>query len=373
MSVTLTEIKSRKDMKRFLFLPESINASRPGWVPPLYDDDKEVLNSKINPALKYCDTEYRLAWKDGKCVGRVAAIINHKYNEYASDKTCRFGFFDAIDDFEVVKALVNFAEDWGRQRGMKKIVGPMGFTEEDPEGFIYMGFDENPTISCYQNTPIMNEYMDKLGYGKELDWFVYKMDIAKSLTPLYAKMFERYSRSKLFNLKEFKSKREIKPYIKPVFKLMNESFDEIYGYSPLSEGDMEHLAKRFMMMVDPRFIKGVETPEKELIGFMISIPNFSPGLQKARGRLFPFGFMHILNASKTSTQLDSLLGAVKKEYRGRGVDILIGYSQMKTALDAGFKIVDSHHIMEHNESMRAEMERSGSVIYKKFRLYQKTL
>jgi len=273
----------------------------------------------------------------------------------------------------VVKALVNFAEDWGRQRGMKKIVGPMGFTEEDPEGFIYMGFDENPTISCYQNTPIMNEYMDKLGYGKELDWFVYKMDIAKSLTPLYAKMFERYSRSKLFNLKEFKSKREIKPYIKPVFKLMNESFDEIYGYSPLSEGDMEHLAKRFMMMVDPRFIKGVETPEKELIGFMISIPNFSPGLQKARGRLFPFGFMHILNASKTSTQLDSLLGAVKKEYRGRGVDILIGYSQMKTALDAGFKIVDSHHIMEHNESMRAEMERSGSVIYKKFRLYQKTL
>ncbi|HPB43092.1 MAG TPA: hypothetical protein PL102_01520 [Candidatus Syntrophosphaera sp.] len=373
MPVTLTEVKTRRDMKRFVYLPEVINAGRPGWVPPLYDDDKAVLNPKKNPALSYCDTVYMLAWKDGKCVGRVAPIINHKYNDYAKVKTGRFGWFDAIDDLEVVKALVDFAEKWLKERGMTRIVGPMGFTEEDPEGFIFMGYHENPTLACYQNTPIINEYMEKLGYGKEIDWFVYKLDMIKAMSPLYKKLFERASRSSLFRLKEFKSKKEINAYIRPVIRLMNECFVDIYGYSPLSDEDVEHLAKRYMPLLEPRFIKVVETPEKEVIGFMVSIPNFSPGIVKARGRLFPFGFIHILNAAKTTTQLDNYLGAVKAEYRGKGVDILMGYAQMKTAVDAGFKIMDSHHEMEDNIPMRAEMERSGGEIYKKFRLYSKDL
>ncbi len=373
MPVTLTEVKTPKDMKRFVFLPEVINAGRPGWVPPIFDDDKAVLNPKKNPALSYCDTVYMLAWKDGRCVGRVAATINRKYNEYASAKTGRFGWFDAIDDLEVVDALLKFAENWVKERGMTKIVGPMGFTEEDPEGFIFMGYHENPTLACYQNTPVMNEYVEKLGYGKELDWFVYKLDIVKTMTPLYQKLFERASRSTLFRLKEFKAKKELQAYIRPIFKLMNECFVDIYGYSPLSDHDVDHLAKRYMSMLDPRFIKVVETPAGEVIGFIVSIPNFSPGIVKARGRLFPFGIFHIMSASNKTTQLDNYLGAVKPEFRGKGVDILMGYAQLKAATAAGLKIMDSHHEMENNTLVRAEMERTGAEIYKKFRLYSKQL
>ncbi len=373
MPIKLTEVKTRQDMKRFISLPGVINVGRPGWVPPLYSDDKEVLDPKQNPAMSYCDTLYMLAWDGDKCVGRVAAIINHKYNDYAQVKTARFGFFDAIDNLEVVRALTEFVENWAREQGMTKIVGPMGFTEEDPEGFIFMGFDENPTYGSYQNTPAMNEYMDTLGYGKELDWFVYKMDIVKTMTPLYTKMFERAQRSTLFHLKEFKAKKELNAYVRPIFRLMNECFVDIYGYSPLSDSDVDHLAKRYMPLLDPRFIKAVETPEKEVVGFIISIPNFSSGLIKAKGQLFPFGFLHILNASKNATQLDNYLGAVKTEFRGRGVDILMGFAQLKTAAEAGFKIMDSHHEMENNAKVRAEMERTGAEIYKKFRLYSKEL
>ncbi|MCB5247852.1 MAG: hypothetical protein LHW57_07505, partial [Candidatus Cloacimonetes bacterium] len=249
----------------------------------------------------------------------------------------------------------------------------MGFTEEDPEGFIFEGYHENPTLACYQNTPVMNEYMAQLGYGKELDWFVYKMDIAKTMTPLYRKMFERASRSKLFRLKEFKAKKELQAYIRPIFRLMNDCFTDIYGYSPLSDNDVDHLAKRYMPLLEPRFIKVIETPEQEVVGFMVSIPNFSPGIVKARGRLFPFGFLHIMNASKKTTQLDNYLGAVKPEFRGKGVDILMGFAQLQTAADAGFKIMDSHHEMETNTLMRAEMERTGAEIYKRFRLYSKEI
>ena len=373
MPIKLTEVKTPKDMKRFVFLPDVINAGRPGWVPPLYDDDKAVLNPKKNPALSYCETVYMLAWDGDKCVGRVAAIINRKYNEYAKVKTARFGFFDAIDDIEVVRALTGFVEQWAKERGMTKVVGPMGFTEEDPEGFIFEGYHENPTLACYQNTPVMNEYMAQLGYGKELDWFVYKMDIAKTMTPLYRKMFERASRSKLFRLKEFKAKKELQAYIRPIFRLMNDCFTDIYGYSPLSDNDVDHLAKRYMPLLEPRFIKVIETPEQEVVGFMVSIPNFSPGIVKARGRLFPFGFLHIMNASKKTTQLDNYLGAVKPEFRGKGVDILMGFAQLQTAADAGFKIMDSHHEMETNTLMRAEMERTGAEIYKRFRLYSKEI
>lgn len=373
MPVTLTEVKTPRDMKRFVYLPEVINAGRPGWVPPLYDDDKAVLNPRKNPALSYCETVYMLAWKDSKCVGRVAAIINRKYNEYAKVKTGRFGWFEAIDDLEVVKALVGFAENWLKERGMTRIVGPMGFTEEDPEGLIFMGYHENPTLACYQNTPVMNQFLEQLGYGKELDWFVYKLDIVKTMTPLYKKMFERASRSTLFRLKEFTAKKELKAYIRPIFKLMNDCFVDIYGYSPLSDHDVDHLAKRYMPLLEPRFIKVVETPEGEVVGFIVSIPNFSPGIVKARGRLFPLGFLYIMNASKKTTQLDNYLGAVKPEFRGKGVDILMGYAQLKTAAAAGFKIMDSHHEMEENTLVRAEMERTDAEIYKKFRLYSKDL
>ncbi|MBW6514518.1 MAG: hypothetical protein K0B87_07165 [Candidatus Syntrophosphaera sp.] len=373
MPITLKEVRTKKEMKQFVYLPEKIHAGHQGWIPPIYADDMWTFNARKNPAHEYCESFQLLAYDGPRIVGRVAGIINRRYNDYAKTSSARFGFLEATEDFEVTKALVEYVENWAREKGIARIVGPMGYTEEDPLGFIFEGYHETPSLACIQNLPWMNEYMERLGYAKELDYFVYKLDIKTAMSDLYAKMFERISKNKAFRLLEFKSKKEVRPWVKPVFELMNESFDQIYGYSPLDEADVELLAKRYMPLLDPRFIKAVVTPENQMIGFMVSFPNMAPGIIKARGRLLPFGILHIIRAAKKAVQLDNYLGAVKKEFRGKGVDILMGYAQMRQARDAGFEFMDSHHEMEENLKMRAEMERSGGVVYKKYRLYFKEL
>ena len=373
MPINIKPVESKSDLKKFVFLAEKMNSHRPDWVPPLYSDDLRVLDSKKNPAHDYCDSVLLLAYENGEIVGRVAGIINKRYNDFAGVKVARFGFFEAPDRLEISQALIGYVEKWARDKGMTRLVGPMGFTEEDSEGFIYEGYHETPSIGCIQNLPYVIDHMEKLGFSKEIDWFVYKIDIAGAMTPLYAKFFERASRSKVFTLLEFKKKSQLKPYIKPIFSVMNETFGDLYGYSPLTEQDVEDMAKRYMPLLDPRFIKAVVTMEDELIGFIISIPNMAPGFIKARGRLLPFGIFHILKAGKNSPQLDNYLGAIKEEYRGKGADALLGYSQLRSAKEAGFVYLDTHHEMETNDKMRAESERAGGVIYKRFRLFGKDL
>ena len=373
MSITLKTVQDKKDLKKFVYLPEKLNAHRPEWVPPIYSDDMRVLDPKRNPAHRYCDSVLLLAYDGEELIGRIAGIINHRYNDYANTKTARFSFFEAPDRLEVSKTMLDYVENWARDKGMQKIVGPQGFTEEDSEGFIYEGYNETPTLGCIQNLPYVNEHMEKLGYGKEVDWFVYKVEVKKAMTETYARLFERASRNPNFHLLEFTKKKQLKPYVRPIFDLMNEAFMVLYGYTPLDEAEIQSMADRYMPLLDPRFIKAVETTDKQIIGFIVSIPNMSEGIKKAKGRIFPFGIFYMMQAAKKSKQLDNYLGAVKEEYRGKGVDVLLGYSQLKSAYEAGFEIIDSHHVLEDNIKMRAENERVGGVIYKKYRLYSKQL
>lgn len=371
MAITLTTVQTPRERKRFVYLAEAMNAHRPDWVPPLYTDDLRVIDARKNPAHEYCDSVLALAWEDGKPVGRIAGIINRRYNEYARTQTARFGFLETPDRLEVTRALIEFVEAWARRQGMIRVVGPMGFTEEDSEGFIIEGFQETPSLGCIQNEPYILDHMEKLGYDKEQDYVVYKVDIKGAMSDLYRKFYERASRSQAYRLVEFTKKSQLRPYIQPIFKLMNESFDQIYGYSPLDQRDVELMAKRYMPLLDPRFIKIAVTPADEVIAFIISIPNMAPGFIKARGRLLPFGLFHILRAAKTSKQLDNYLGAIHKDYRGKGADALIGWAQLRQAREAGFEFIDTHHEMENNLKVRGESERVGGVVYKRFRIYRK--
>jgi len=371
MAITITTVQTPRERKRFVYLAEAMNAHRPDWVPPLYTDDLRVIDARKNPAHEYCDSVLALAWEDGKPVGRIAGIINHRYNEYARTKTARFGFLETPDRLEVTRALIEFVEAWARRQGMIRVVGPMGFTEEDSEGFIIEGFQETPSLGCIQNEPYILDHMEKLGYEKEQDYVVYKVDIKGAMSDLYRKFYERASRSQAYRLVEFTKKSQLRPYIQPIFKLMNESFDQIYGYSPLDQRDVELMAKRYMPLLDPRFIKIAVTPADEVIAFIISIPNMAPGFIKARGRLLPFGLFHILRAAKTSKQLDNYLGAIHKDFRGKGADALIGWAQLRQAREAGFEFIDTHHEMENNLKVRGESERVGGVVYKRFRIYRK--
>jgi hypothetical protein len=374
MSIEIRDVASKKDLKTFLLLPEKLNADRPYWVHPVLMDDKKYFDPKKNKAFGYCDVTMLLAFQDGRPVGRVMGIINRRFNEHRGSKIARFGYLESIEDREVVKALVTKVEAWAKAKGMDRIIGPYGFSDQDPEGFIIEGFANRATIATYYNTEWMPGYVEALGYVKDADYFVYKLDVPKEMPELYKKIYERIMKRGSFRLLEFRKRKELKPWIVPIFSLMNECYmaSNIYGYAPLSEKEMEDLAARYLPVVDPRFVK-VVLKDNEPAAFIIAMPDMTEGIQKCRGRLFPFGFIHVLRAAKRTKQLDLMLGAIKEKYRGFGLDALMGFKTLEAAWEAGYEIMDTHHELEVNVRVRAEMERMGGVVYNKFRVYTKNL
>jgi len=374
MSFDIEEVKNRKDLKKFIYLPEKIHADHKTWVHPIYYDEWKYFNPKKNKAFSYCDTILLLALKEKEVVGRIMGIINSRYNKYRKENTARFGYLETVGDEEVVRALLSFVEEWARKKGMDKMVGPYGFSDQDPEGFLIEGFENRATIATYCNFEWMPRFVEKMGYTKDMDYFVYKLEVPQELPDFYKRIYERAQRKGNFDIVEFRKKKELKPWIKPVFRLMNECYTEsdIYGYTPLDEGEMEALAKRYLPVINPRLVKVVKK-EDEIVAFIVGIPDLTEGIQKARGQLLPFGFLKILRAAKKTKQLDLLLGAIKEKYRGRGLDVLMGVKMLLSAHEAGLEMIDTHHEMETNVKVRAEMERMGGKIYKRFRVYKKRL
>jgi hypothetical protein len=374
MKVTIKEVKSRKDLKKFIYLPEKIHADHETWVHPIYMDEWTYFEAKKNKAFSYSETILLLAYKEDELVGRIMGIINSRYNEYKMEKTARFGYLEAWEDEEVIGALLQAVEDWAREKGMIKIIGPYGFTDQDPEGFLIEGFDNHATIATYHNFDWMPRIVEKWGYVKDVDYFVYKLDVPKEIPEFYKKILERVKRKGKFELVEFRKKSQIKPWIIPILNLMNECYigSNIYGYTPLDEQEMLDLAKRYLPVLDPRFVKAV-TIDGEVVAFIVGIPDMTAGIKKARGKLLPFGFLKILRAAKKTKQLDLLLGAIKESYRGRGLDVLMGVGMIISAQEAGFEMIDTHHELESNVKVRAEMVKMGGKLYKKFRVYQKAL
>lgn len=374
MKAAIKEVKSRKDLKKFIYLPEKIHADHKTWVHPIYMDEWTYFDAKKNKAFSYSDTILLLAYKGDEVVGRIMGIINSRYNEYKKEKTARFGYLETWEDEEVTGALLQAVEDWAREKGMTKMIGPYGFTDQDPEGFLIEGLENHATIATYHNFDWMPRMIEKLGYAKDVDYFVYKLDVPKEIPEFYKKILERVKRKGNFELIELRKKRKIKPWIIPVLDLMNECYIEsnIYGYTPLDKQEMMDLAKRYLPVLDPRFVK-VVTKNGDTVAFVVGIPDMTAGIKKARGRLLPFGFLKILRAAKKTKQLDLLLGAVKESYRGRGLDVLMGVGMIMSAQEAGFEVMDTHHELESNVKVRAEMVKMGGKLYKKYRVYQKRL
>jgi hypothetical protein len=374
MSMTIREVASRKDLKTFIYLPEKIHAGHDNWVHPIYMDDWKYFDRKKNKAFGYCDTILLLAWKDGRPAGRVMGIINQRYNEHRNERTARFGYLDTYEDKEVFEAILRHVEDWARAKGMTKIVGPYGFSDQDPEGFLIEGFDHRATIATYYNFEWMPRFLEADGYAKDNDWFVYKLTVPKEPPVFYQKIYERAMKRGTYEILEFRTRKEIKPWIRPVLALMNETYmtGNIYGFAPLEEQEMDDLAKRYLPILDPRFVKVVKKGD-EVLAFIVAMPDMTEGIRKARGRLFPFGFIRVLRAAKKTKQLDLLLGAVKEQYRGQGLDVLLGVKTLISAHEAKYEMMDTHHEMEANVKVRAEMERMGGTIYKKYRAYFKML
>ena len=374
MDIEIIEVKSRKDLKDFIHLPAKIHRNHFNWVPPIYNDEWIFFNPKKNRAFSYSDTILLLAYKEGKLVGRIMGIINHKYNDATGENDGRFVFFETYEDFQVAKKLLDAIEEWARLKGMKNLVGPLGFSDKDPQGMLIEGFNEPVVISSNANFPFMVDFLEKAGYGKKTDLVVYKVIIPKVIPDFYRKIYDRTVRNNPgLKFVEIKTKRQIKPYIRPVMRLVNETFKEIYAFAALSEQEMDEFASRYLMILDPRFIKIIENEKSEVIAFVLGIPDISAGIIKSKGYLFPFGFISILNSQKTAKQLTLLLGAIREDYRNQGLNTILGIRMLEEAHNAGLEYIDSHLELESNIKIRAEMEKMGGVVYKRYRIYTKIL
>ena len=373
MAIEIKQVLGKRQLRQYIHLPAKLHKGHSNWVPPLYMDEKTYYNPRKNKSFQYSDTIQFLAYKNGQVAGRVMGIINRRYNESRNEKHARFSWLESPEDPEIVSSLLNATEDWAREKGMVKIVGPLGFSDKDPQGLLVEGFDEPMVIATTCNYPWLPDLVAGNGYEKEVDLVVYKVDMPDQVPEIYAKISERVlGRHNLF-VREFRKKKELKPAIRPVLRLMNETFKGIYGYDQMTEREMDEFAARYIPLLDPRFIKVIEKDEYQPVAFIIGMPDLSQGIIKSGGYLFPLGIFHILRAGKKTKQLNLLLAAVHEDFRNLGLDAVMGSKMIESAIEGGLEYVDSHLELEDNHKVRAEMERMGGKVYKRYRIFGKNL
>lgn len=372
MSLIIKEVSKKKELRRFIHFPASIHKNHSSWVPPIYMDEWSLFNPKKNKAYLYSDVILLLAYKKEKIVGRIMGLINHKYNEIHNEKHGRFAFMDCINDQEVANALISFVKGWAKEKGMIKLIGPLAFSDKDPQGFLIDGYQHMAILDTACNHPYMNDLIKNEGFEKKVDLNDYLLKIDGKVPGMYQAIYKRLMRNSNYKVIEFKKKKELKPYILPVLELMNNTYEKIYGYVPLTKEEMKELARRYIPILDPDFLKVVSLDGK-IVSFVIAIPDPAKGLKKAKGYLFPFGIFHIFRAIKKSKRLVLLLGAVEKEERDKGIDALMAFKIYESAIRRGMTCMESHLILETNTKMNAEIIRASGESIKRFRIYQKNL
>ena len=379
-SVQIKRVETKKDLKAFIECHYDLYEGNQYDAPNLYSDELNTLSKDKNAAFDFCEAEYFLALKEGKVVGRVAAIINNKANEKWEKKDVRFGWIDFIDDIEVSKALLKAVEDYGREKGMTSVVGPLGFTDMDPEGMLTWGFDQLGTMATIYNYDYYPKHMEKLGgWEKDNDYVEYRLDVPETAPEKYTKIAEMVE--KRYNLHARKlTKKEIFEggYGKKLFDLINVTYSHLYGFSELSERQIDQYVKMYFPLADLDLITVVEDGNKDnqLVGLAITIPSLTRALQKChRGRLFPFGWWHLLRAIKfhKTEVVDLLLIGVLPEYRSKGANSLVFADLIPRYVKYGFKWGETHVEMETNESVQSQWGPLDPIMHKKRRCYRKSI
>jgi hypothetical protein len=372
MDIKIVEVTSRKLLRTFIHLPAQLHKDEVHWMPTIYNDDWNFFNPEKNHQFESCDTIMALAFIDGKPVGRIMGIIHNKYNTLRSENSARFGYFDSINNEEVSHTLFMFIQEWAKQKGKTLLVGPYGFSDKDVQGLQIEGFDNLPLIDAACNPEYIVKLVEKEGFEKEVDCMIYKFSVNLMLPDLYYRIQQRSNNNSSSKLVEFTSRRELKPYIVPVLELVNRTYDHLYGFVPMSETEIHEFAARYLPIIDPRFVKVIEK-DGEVVAFIVGIPNLTKGIQKSRGYLFPIGIFQILLASKKTRQLDIMLGAVRRDFQGTGVEIVMALGLLESARKANYKDISTHLILENNIKMRAEFERLQIPVNNRFRVYRKEL
>lgn len=361
-SIDIKKVETLSDLKQFVDFHYDLYEGNAYDVPNLFMDDVNTLRKDKNPAFDFCNAEYYMAYKEGKMVGRVAAIINHRANEQWNRKSVRFGWIDFVDDIEVSGALLKQVEDYGRSQGMTEVVGPLGFTDMDPEGMLTWGFDRLSTMATIYNYPYYPAHMEQLGgWVVDQKYVEYLLDVPKEIPAKYANIAKIVEERYNLHARKLTRKEIYKDgYGRKVFNIINETYKDIYGFSQLSEKQIDHYVDMYLRFADLDMITLIEdwNKDRKLIGIGISIPSLSYALQKCRrGRLFPFGWWHLLRAikfHKTGGGGDLLLLGVLPEYRSKGANALLFTDLIPVFNKYGFTWAESQVEMETNEGVQSQ-------------------
>ncbi|MBP1612937.1 MAG: hypothetical protein H6Q13_385 [Bacteroidetes bacterium] len=377
MAIIIKKVSNKNDLKKFIRLNYELYKTNPYSVPDLYDDMLNTFNKKKNAAFKFCEADYFLAYKDGQLVGRTAAIINKKANSIWNKKEVRFGWIDFIDDIEVSSALLKAVEEWGKERGMEAIQGPLGFTDFDAEGMLIEGFDQLSTMATTYNYPYYPQHMEKLGYVKDADWMEYKIYIPESVPEKHQRISDLVQRKYNLKIKKYTSAKKLsEEYGQAIFELMNEAYSPLYGYSPLSQGQINQYVKMYLPIVDLRMVTLITDQEDRLICVGISMPSLSIALQKAKGRMLPFGWYYLFKAlfmKNRAKMLDLLLVAVKPEYQNKGINALLFSDLIPIYKKLGFIFAESNPELELNGKVQAQWEYFKTEQHKRRRAFVKKI
>lgn len=377
MSITIKRVSTKQDLKKFIRFNYLLYKNNPYSVPDLYNDMLNTFNTKKNAAFEFCEAVYFLAYKQNQLVGRVAAIINHRANNTWNKKDVRFGWIDFIDDLEVSEALIRSVEEWGKEKGMETIQGPMGFTDMDAEGMLIEGFDQLSTMATIYNYPYYPLHMEKLGFEKDADWVEFKIKVPTAVPDKMQRIADLISRKYNLHVKKLKGMKEIneKGYGQKIFSLINECYAPLYGYSRMTDAQIKQYIKMYLPILDLRMVTLVEDENNELIAVGISMPSLSEALQKAKGKMLPFGWFHLIKALylKKPKTLDLLLVGVKPEYQSKGINSLLFADLVPVYAQMGFEFAESNPELESNNKVQAQWEYFETTQHKRRRAYKKAI
>ena len=377
MAVTIKKVTTKHELKRFIRFNYELYKHNPYSVPDLYDDMLNTFNKKKNAAFEFCEAEYFLAYKDGKLVGRVAAIINNRANNTWNKKEVRFGWIDFTDDAEVSDALIRTVEQWGKERGMTHITGPLGFTDMDAEGMLVEGFDQLSTMATIYNYPYYPAHIERLGFRKDADWVEYKIYIPDAIPEKHQRISDLIRRKYDLKVKKYTSGKKIAhDYGQAIFDLVNEAYRPLYGYSALTQRQIDQYIKTYLPILDLRMVTLITDAQDQLVAVGISMPSLARALQQSHGRLLPFGWFYLLKAlffKRRSHILDLMLVAVKPEYQNKGVNALLFSDLIPVYQQLGFEYAESNPELELNGKVQAQWEYFRTEQHKRRRAFIKEI
>lgn len=349
---------TKSNIKKFTQFQISLYKGNPYYVPPLIEDEINTLSREKNPAFEFCESRMWMAYRDGVPVGRIAGIINHKVNDKDKVKTARFGFLDFVDDCEVSEALFNALEKWAREKGMEHITGPLGFTDMDHEGLLIEGFEELSTMATIYNYPYYPQHLEKLGFKKDSDWMEFLMEVPSEVPERFTRVAEIVKKKYDLRVLKYSNRKRIKKeYGHALFHLINDAYKDLYQYSPLSEAQIEYYINAYLDLLNLDLITLIVDKEDRLVGVGISMPSMSRALQKANGKMWPFGWWHLLRGLKgKNDRVDLLLVAVHPEYQNKGVNSLLFQDLLPYYIKYGYKYAESNPELETNAKVQNQWE-----------------